>query len=93
MMSKTKKDFSAVNLLGSLWRWKIMLTTRLNITSDMQIQAAGIEALKNKLGVVGTLKFFEQYDNGGYGNYTEEKYQKEDTEMTKEEILNMFSYI
>jgi hypothetical protein len=68
-----------------------MTTVKLDVIPDIQIQVTGIEALKNKLGVVGTLKFFEQYDNGGYGNYTEEKYKEEDAELTKEEILNMFA--
>ena len=47
-------------------------------------------ALKEALGVTGTLKFLEQFDNGGYGDYTAEKYQGGDAEPTDEEIRRMF---
>ena len=46
---------------------------KMNVIPDSQIQALGIEALKSKLGVTGTLKFLEQFDNGGSGDYTKEK--------------------
>lgn len=67
------------------------VAVKLDILSDNQIQVKGIEALREKLGVVGTLKFLEQFDNGGSGDYTKEKYLEEDKLLTKEEILNMFS--
>ena len=63
---------------------------KLDVTSSSQLHANGINALKEKLGVTGTLKFLEQFDNGGTGDYTKEKYLKEDTPMTEEEILDMF---
>lgn len=63
---------------------------KMNVIPDSQIQALGIEALKSKLGVTGTLKFLEQFDNGGSGDYTKEKYETDDEKMTKEEMLNMF---
>lgn len=66
------------------------VAVKLDILSDNQIQMKGIEALQEKLGVVGTLKFLEQFDNGGSGDYTKEKYLEEDKFLTKEEILNMF---
>lgn len=65
-------------------------TLNLNIMSDSQIHNMGIEALKEKLGVVGTIRFLEQFDNGGDGNYTKEKYKEQDISMNKEEILEMF---
>jgi hypothetical protein len=68
----------------------IMMTVKTNLIPDSQIQVLGLEALKKELGVVGTIKFLEQYDNGGKGNYTEEKYLQEDEELTKEEILEIF---
>lgn len=65
-------------------------SVKMNVMSESQIQVIGIKALKDKLGVTGTLKFLEQFDNGGYGDYTQEKYTKEDVKMNKEEILDMF---
>ena len=43
---------------------------KINVMSEGQIQAMGIKALKNALGVTGTLRFLEQFDNGGSGDYT-----------------------
>lgn len=67
-----------------------MITAKLDIISDSQIQTKGIQALKNELGVVDTIRFLEQFDNGGYGDYTKEKYLKEEKDLTIEEILNLF---
>ncbi|ADL36064.1 hypothetical protein bpr_II125 (plasmid) [Butyrivibrio proteoclasticus B316] len=67
-----------------------MIAERINVLPDSQIQTTGINALKNALGVTGTLKFLEQFDNGGAGDYTQEKYIEEDTRPNKEEIMNMF---
>lgn len=58
--------------------------------NNTEIQTNGIMALKEALGVTRTLKFLEQFDNGGYGDYTAEKYQGEDAEPTDEEICRMF---
>lgn len=63
---------------------------KINVMPEGQIQAMGIKALKNALGVRGTLRFLEQSDNGGSGDYTKEKYEEEDARLSKEEILNMF---
>lgn len=65
-------------------------TIKINAMTESQIQAIGINALKEKLGVVGTLRFLEHYDNGGSGDYTAEKYKHSDSVSTKEEILKMF---
>lgn len=65
-------------------------TIKLDVTSNLNINTIGINALNEKLGVVGTLKFLEQFDNGGNGDYTKEKYLKEDVPMTKKEILEIF---
>lgn len=65
-------------------------SVKMNVMPESQIQDIGMQALKDKLGVTGTLKFLEQFDNGGSGDYTQEKYTKEDDKMTKEEILDMF---
>ena len=36
--------------------------------------------------------FFEQFDNGGSGDYTKEKYKQEDEQMTKEDMLKKFMW-
>lgn len=64
---------------------------KINVMPEGQIQAMGIKALKNALGVTGTLRFLEQFDNGGSGDYTKEKYDEDDNKMSKEDILNMFN--
>lgn len=66
------------------------ITGKVNVVSDSQIQTTGINALRDALGVTGTLRFLEQFDNGGSGDYTKEKYEKEDVRLTKDEILKMF---
>lgn len=67
-----------------------MLSERISIVPENQLQAVGIDALKKALGVTGTLRFLEQFDGGGTGDYTKEKYETEDVELSKEEILRMF---
>jgi len=44
--------------------------TKLNELTPAEIRKAGWEALRNKLGPAGTLKFILEYDRGE-GNYTE----------------------
>lgn len=66
-----------------------MAAIRLNTSTGNQLQSTGLEALKDALGVVGTLRFLEQYDNGS-GDFTKEKYDVEDEVLSKEEILEMF---
>ena len=68
-----------------------MITTeKINKIPDGQIQIQGINALKDALGVTGTLRFLEQFDSGGNGDYTKEKYNEKDLKLSKEEILEMF---
>lgn len=67
-----------------------MISTKLNIVSNAEIQKNGIIALKKALGVTGTIKFLEQFDRGGYGDYTAEKYLNAEPEPTDEEIRRMF---
>lgn len=45
----------------------------ISINNLIQIRTVGLEALKNALGVVGAVRFMQQYDTG-YGDYTSEKY-------------------
>jgi len=54
-----------------------------NINNQTEIRKMGLQALTEVLGPVGMLRFIQQYEIG-YGDYTEEKYQKPD--LTIEEI-------
>lgn len=67
-----------------------MIMARRNIISNSEIQTNGLNALKEALGVAGTLKFLEQFDQGGQGDYTAEKYLNDEPEPTDEEIRRMF---
>ncbi len=68
----------------------LMIATRLNVVNNMEIQKNGLSALKEALGVTGTIRFLEQFDQGGSGDYTAEKYINEEPEPTDEEIRRMF---
>lgn len=67
-----------------------MIMARCNIISNNEIQTNGLNTLKDVLGVIGTLKFLEQFDQGGHGDYTAEKYLNDEPELTDEEIRRMF---
>ena len=66
-----------------------MIAAKLNTS---ELQKNGLDALKNALGVTGTLKFLEQFDHGGSGDYTAEKYATNEAEPTDAEIRKMFGY-
>ena len=51
------------------------------------IQTKGTEVLLRELGPVGMVRYLEQYDNGGTGEYTKEKYNM--PEMTIDQIMEM----
>ncbi len=51
------------------------------------IQTKGTEVLLRELGPVGMVRYLEQYDNGGTGDYTKEKYNM--PEMTIDQIMEM----
>lgn len=44
----------------------------------MSIEEIGLHALKESLGVTGMLRFLEQFEHGGSGDYTAEKYENEE---------------
>ena len=69
-----------------------MIAAKLDVVNHAEIQRDGLAALKETLGVTGTIRFLEQFDNGGSGDYTAEKYLQEDPEPTDEEIRRMFGY-
>ena len=59
------------------------MTATINVNNLTEVRKMGLQALKEALGYVGMVRFIQQYENG-YGDYTEEKYQKPD--LTIEEI-------
>lgn len=52
----------------------------INLNNPKEIRMIGIEALRNALGPVGTVRFIQQYDMG-YGDYTKEKQEKPDISL------------
>ena len=46
------------------------IMTKLDVTPESKIQVKGLKVLKDNLGVLNTIKFLEQFDNGGEGDYT-----------------------
>ena len=62
------------------------MTAALNVNNQMEVRKMGLHALKEALGPVGIVWFIQQYENG-YGDYTAEKYQKQD--LSIEEVDKM----
>ena len=48
-----------------------------NINSPRAVREAGIKALTDALGPVGTIRFMQQFEDGD-GDYTKEKYEQPD---------------
>lgn len=69
-----------------------MIATKHDTTANAEIQRKGLNALKEALGVTGMLRFLEQFDHGGSGDFTAEKYEKKETEPSDEEIRKMFGF-
>lgn len=59
----------------------------MKIVKVSEIRRLGTEALVKALGPIGMAKYLEEYDNGGTGDYTKEKYEQ--TDYSIEEILAM----
>jgi len=49
-----------------------MNTTTITVKDLENIRAEGLKALKERLGVVGMIKFIQMYNNG-QGDYTKER--------------------
>ena len=64
-----------------------MMNQTMKIVKPSEIRKMGTEALVRALGPVGMARYLEEYDNGGIGDYTKEKYQQPDYSI--EEILAM----
>lgn len=67
-----------------------MIMARQKIISNNEIRTGSLNALRETLEVAGALKFLEQFDQGGQGDYTAEKYLNDEPEPTAEEIRRMF---
>lgn len=65
----------------------MIMTQTINVTKPSEIRRIGTEALLKALGPIGMAKYLEEYDNGGIGDYTKEKYEQPDYSI--EEILAM----
>ena len=63
------------------------MNNTVKIMNPEMIQKRGTEALIKELGVVGMLRYLEQYDNGGSGDYTKEKYEMEN--LSIDEIVKL----
>lgn len=59
----------------------------MKVVKSSEIRRLGTEALVKALGPVGMVRYLEEYDNGGHGDYTKEKYGQ--PEYSIEEILDM----
>ncbi len=63
------------------------MNTAIHLTKGSEIRRIGTEALIKALGPLGMARYLEEYDNGGTGDYTKEKYEQ--PEYSVEDILNM----
>lgn len=66
-----------------------MMTRTIKVTKPSEIRRTGTEALVKALGPIGMARYLEEFDNGGTGDYTKEKYEQPD--YTIQEILSMKS--
>ena len=69
---------------------KSMDKVKIDGMSEKQLLKEGLQALEERLGIVGTIRFLQQFDNGGSGDYTKEKYDIED-EPPEEEMAKLLS--
>jgi len=52
------------------------MNATINLIKTSEIRRAGTEALVKALGPLGMARYLEEYDNGGTGDYTKEKYDQ-----------------
>lgn len=64
-----------------------MMTQTISLIKPSEIRRAGTEALVKALGPIGLARYLEEFDNGGIGDYTKEKYESPD--YTIQEIIAM----
>lgn len=48
----------------------------INLMKASDIKRIGTEALVKALGPLGMARYLEEFDNGGMGDYTREKYEQ-----------------
>ncbi len=53
-----------------------MMSQTMKIVKNSEVRRLGTEALVKALGPVGMARYLEEYDNGGQGDYTKEKYNQ-----------------
>ncbi len=63
------------------------MDTSINLMNLRDIRRIGTEALVKALGPLGMARYLEEYDNGGNGDYTVEKYEQ--PEYSIEDILKL----
>lgn len=63
------------------------MSMTINHVKNSEIRRAGTDALLKALGPMGFAKYLEEFDNGGTGDYTKEKYERPDYSL--EDILKM----
>lgn len=63
------------------------MSKTIRLRKGSEIRQAGTQALIDALGPVGMARYLEEYDNGGTGDYTVEKYTQ--PEVSLEDILAM----
>ena len=59
----------------------------INLMKASDIRRIGTEALVKALGPLGMARYLEEYDNGGSGDYTKEKYEQ--PEYSIDDIVKM----
>lgn len=59
----------------------------INLMKASDIRRIGTEALVKALGPLGMARYLEEYDNGGSGDYTKEKYEQ--PEYSIKDIVKM----
>ena len=57
----------------------------MKVVKSSEVRKSGTQALRKTLGPVGMARYLEEYDNGGRGDYTKEKYESEE-ELTIEDF-------
>ena len=67
-----------------------MMNQTMKIVKISEVRKLGTEALVKALGPIGMARYLEEYDNGGKGDYTKEKYEQPDYSI--EDILDMANH-
>ena len=65
------------------------MTNTMEIPNQMDIKKKGDAALIDMLGVAGFARYMELFDNGGEGDYTEEKQAMPIMDLSVDEICSL----